>query len=145
MYICVLPCYGKLVHYIVNKLCVLCFIFCRYLRRPAVVTIGTAGQAVDTVEQKVEMITDEGRKKWVLIVSIACYYLLPFLACYLINARHNCIRGRLLEILSGPFDPPIIIFVNQKKGCDVLAKALNKLGVKYKLGYITCDVNLHLY
>ncbi|CAG8488480.1 5703_t:CDS:10 [Paraglomus occultum] len=71
----------------------------RYLRRPAVVTIGTAGQAVDTVEQKVEMINDEGRKK-----------------------------GRLLEILSGAFDPPIIIFVNQKKGCDVLAKALNKLG-----------------
>ena len=35
----------------------------RYLRRPAVVTIGTAGQAVDTVEQKVEMINDEGRKK----------------------------------------------------------------------------------
>jgi ATP-dependent RNA helicase DDX23/PRP28 len=35
----------------------------RYLRRPAVVTIGTAGQAVDTVEQRVEMINDEGRKK----------------------------------------------------------------------------------
>ena len=52
---------------------------------------------------------------------------------YLINTRHNYIRGRLLEILSGPFEPPIIIFVNQKKGCDVLAKALNKLGVKYKL------------
>nr|CAG8475242.1 169_t:CDS:10 [Entrophospora candida] len=73
----------------------------RYLRRPAVVTIGTAGQAVDTVEQRVEMITDEGRKK-----------------------------GRLLEILQGSFDPPIIIFVNQKKGCDVLARALNKLGYR---------------
>ncbi|CAJ0748712.1 2748_t:CDS:2, partial [Entrophospora sp. SA101] len=28
------------------------------------------------------------------------------------------------------FDPPIIIFVNQKKGCDVLARALNKLGYR---------------
>lgn len=38
-------------------------------------------------------------------------------------------RNRLLEILnSGAFEPPIIIFVNQKKGVDVLAKALNKLG-----------------
>lgn len=35
----------------------------RYLRRPAVVTIGIAGQAVETVEQKVEMINDERRKK----------------------------------------------------------------------------------
>ncbi|CAI2178172.1 5344_t:CDS:10 [Funneliformis geosporum] len=73
----------------------------RYLRRPAVVTIGTAGQAVDTVEQRVEMINDEGRKK-----------------------------ARLLELLQGSFDPPIIIFVNQKKGCDVLARALNKLGYR---------------
>lgn len=39
------------------------------------------------------------------------------------------LRNRLLEILnSGAFEPPIIIFVNQKKGVDVLAKALNKLG-----------------
>ncbi|KAG9286717.1 hypothetical protein G9A89_012267 [Geosiphon pyriformis] len=73
----------------------------RYLRRPAVVTIGTAGQAVDTVEQRVEMIHDESRKK-----------------------------GRLLELLHGSYDPPIIIFVNQKKGCDVLARALNKLGYR---------------
>ncbi|CAG8658224.1 12275_t:CDS:10, partial [Ambispora leptoticha] len=73
----------------------------RYLRRPAVVTIGTAGQAVDTVEQRVEMIHDEIRKK-----------------------------SRLLELLQGSFDPPIIIFVNQKKGCDVLARALNKMGYR---------------
>ncbi|KAI7859354.1 P-loop containing nucleoside triphosphate hydrolase protein [Circinella umbellata] len=72
----------------------------KYLRRPAVVTIGTAGQAVETVEQRVEMINDENKKK-----------------------------NRLLELLeSGLYEPPIIIFVNQKKGVDVLAKALNKLG-----------------
>lgn len=37
----------------------------KYLRRPAVVTIGTAGQAVETVEQRVEMINDENKKKYV--------------------------------------------------------------------------------
>ncbi|ORY40237.1 DEAD-domain-containing protein [Rhizoclosmatium globosum] len=34
-----------------------------YLRRPIVVTIGTAGQAVDRIEQRIEMINDENRKK----------------------------------------------------------------------------------
>ncbi|KND04410.1 uncharacterized protein SPPG_00140 [Spizellomyces punctatus DAOM BR117] len=73
----------------------------RYLRRPAVVTIGTAGQVVDTIEQRVENINDENKKK-----------------------------QRLLELLQQGFEPPIIIFVNQKKGADVLAKALEKLGYK---------------
>lgn len=35
----------------------------------------------------------------------------------------------MLAILEQGFDPPIIIFVNQKKGCDVLAKSLEKMGV----------------
>ncbi|KAI8907069.1 P-loop containing nucleoside triphosphate hydrolase protein [Powellomyces hirtus] len=73
----------------------------RYLRRPAVVTIGTAGQVVDTIEQRVENINDENKKK-----------------------------QRLLELLGSKYEPPIIIFVNQKKGADVLAKALEKLGYK---------------
>lgn len=38
-------------------------------------------------------------------------------------------RKKLLEVLAHGFDPPIIIFVNQKKGCDVLAKSLEKMGV----------------
>lgn len=38
-------------------------------------------------------------------------------------------RKKLLEVLSNGFEPPIIIFVNQKKGCDVLAKSLEKMGV----------------
>ena len=72
------------------------------MRRPVVVTIGTAGQAVDRIEQRVEFIGDENRKK-----------------------------QRLLDILnSGDYEPPMIIFVNQKKGCDVLSKALEKLGVR---------------
>lgn len=38
-------------------------------------------------------------------------------------------RKKLLEVLANGFEPPIIIFVNQKKGCDVLAKSLEKMGV----------------
>ena len=37
-----------------------------YMRRPATVTIGVAGQAVDTVEQRVEFVTGEERKKYVV-------------------------------------------------------------------------------
>ncbi|MGH0190122.1 UNVERIFIED_CONTAM: hypothetical protein FKN15_042335 [Acipenser sinensis] len=36
---------------------------------------------------------------------------------------------KLLDVLAKGFDPPIIIFVNQKKGCDVLAKSLEKMGI----------------
>ena len=38
-------------------------------------------------------------------------------------------RKKLLTILERGIDPPIIIFVNQKKGADVLAKSLEKMGV----------------
>jgi len=72
----------------------------KYLRRPAIVNIGNVGQAVDTVEQIVEFINDDNRK-----------------------------RQRLIEILNEDYQPPIMVFVNQKKGCDVLYKALDKLGV----------------
>jgi ATP-dependent RNA helicase DDX23/PRP28 len=41
----------------------------KYLRREAVVTIGQAGQATESVEQRVEMINDEGRKTYVF-----CYH-----------------------------------------------------------------------
>jgi superfamily II DNA/RNA helicase len=35
-----------------------------------------------------------------------------------------------MELLkSGEIAPPTIVFVNQKKGCDVLAKSLEKMGV----------------
>ncbi|KAK4058475.1 mRNA splicing protein prp28 [Microbotryomycetes sp. JL221] len=70
----------------------------KYLRRPAVVTIGVAGQAVDTVEQRVEFINSEEKKK-----------------------------ARLVDILNnGGFDPPIIVFVNQKKAADMLQKDLQR-------------------
>ncbi|KAG0234102.1 mRNA splicing protein prp28 [Actinomortierella wolfii] len=73
-----------------------------YLRRPAVVTIGQAGQAVETVEQRVEMISDENKKK-----------------------------NRLLELLqSKQFAPPMIVFVNQRRSCDTVARAINSVGIK---------------
>ncbi|KAI8578638.1 hypothetical protein K450DRAFT_245837 [Umbelopsis ramanniana AG] len=72
----------------------------KYLRRPAVVTIGTAGQAVETVEQKVEMVNGDEKKK-----------------------------NRLLELLnSGSYPAPVIVFVNQKKNVDLLARTINKSG-----------------
>uniref|UniRef100_A0A8B9KSI9 Probable ATP-dependent RNA helicase DDX23 n=1 Tax=Astyanax mexicanus TaxID=7994 RepID=A0A8B9KSI9_ASTMX len=74
-----------------------------YLRRAAVVYIGSAGKPHERVEQKV-ILMSEGEK-----------------------------RKKLLEVLSRGFEPPIIIFVNQKKGCDVLAKSLEKMG------YIRCS------
>uniref|UniRef100_A0A1B6LAB7 Helicase C-terminal domain-containing protein n=1 Tax=Graphocephala atropunctata TaxID=36148 RepID=A0A1B6LAB7_9HEMI len=37
-------------------------------------------------------------------------------------------RRKLMELLSRGVEPPVIIFVNQKKGADVLARGLEKLG-----------------
>lgn len=40
-------------------------------------------------------------------------------------------RQRLLEILnSGQFQAPIIVFVNQKKTADMVAKDLSRAGVR---------------
>ncbi|PHH73834.1 hypothetical protein CDD82_5252 [Ophiocordyceps australis] len=72
----------------------------KYLRRPAVVTIGNAGEAVDTVEQRVEFVSGEDRRK-----------------------------RRLQEILgSGHFAPPIIVFVNIKRNCDAVARDIKSMG-----------------
>ncbi|GLB35034.1 putative DEAD box helicase family protein [Lyophyllum shimeji] len=72
----------------------------KYLRKPAVITIGEAGRAVDTVEQKVEFVSGDEKKK-----------------------------QKLLEILnSGQYASPIIVFVNQKKTADMVAKDLSRAG-----------------
>ncbi|KAL1964611.1 hypothetical protein VTN77DRAFT_6785 [Rasamsonia byssochlamydoides] len=72
----------------------------KYLRRPAIVTIGNVGQAVDTVEQRVEFIAGEDKRK-----------------------------KRLAEILmSGEFQPPIIVFVNIKRNCDAIAREIKQWG-----------------
>jgi len=74
----------------------------RYMRRPATVIVGNAGQAVDTVEQRVIMVGPDEQK-----------------------------RRRLLEnILSdGDQEGPIIVFVREKRNCDVIAKELVRIGV----------------
>ncbi|OQE30483.1 hypothetical protein PENFLA_c003G02693 [Penicillium flavigenum] len=72
----------------------------KYLRRPAIITIGGVGEAVDTVEQRVEMISGEDKRK-----------------------------KRLAEILSsGDFRPPIIVFVNIKRNCDAIAREIKQMG-----------------
>lgn len=72
----------------------------KYLKRPAIVIIGNAGQVVDTVEQRMESINGEEKRK-----------------------------RRMAEILnSGEFDRPVIVFVNTKKSCDMLAKYLHTIG-----------------
>jgi ATP-dependent RNA helicase DDX23/PRP28 len=72
----------------------------KYLRRPAIVNIGMAGDAVETVEQRVELINGEDKRK-----------------------------KRLAEILrSGAFAPPIIVFVNIKRNCDAIARDIKNMG-----------------
>ncbi|XP_063698706.1 probable ATP-dependent RNA helicase DDX23 [Culicoides brevitarsis] len=69
-----------------------------YLRRPATVYIGSIGRPTERTEQIVHMTTENEKRK------------------------------KLMDILSRKVEPPIIIFVNQKKGADILAKGLEKLG-----------------
>jgi ATP-dependent RNA helicase DDX23/PRP28 len=72
----------------------------KYQRRPAIVTIGNVGEAVDTVEQRVEFVAGEDKRK-----------------------------KRLNEILaSGEFAPPIIVFVNIKRNCDAVARDIKHMG-----------------
>jgi len=72
----------------------------KYLRRPAIVMIGNVGEAVDTVEQRVEFVAGEDKRK-----------------------------KRLAEILaSGEFRPPIIVFVNIKRNCDAVARDIKQMG-----------------
>lgn len=69
-----------------------------YLRRPATVYIGSIGKPTERTEQIVYIMGENDKRK------------------------------KLVEILNRKVDPPIIIFVNQKKGADVLAKGLEKMG-----------------
>jgi ATP-dependent RNA helicase DDX23/PRP28 len=72
----------------------------RYLRRPAIVAIGNIGEAVETVEQRVEFVQGEDKRK-----------------------------KRLQEILcSGEFPAPIIVFVNIKRNCDAVARDIKQMG-----------------
>ena len=75
-----------------------------------------------------------------LIKGVSPYY---YCVCTLLNIgkpterveqivhiiSENDKRKKLLALLGSGIDPPIIIFVNQKKGADVLSKSLEKVGV----------------
>jgi ATP-dependent RNA helicase DDX23/PRP28 len=73
----------------------------KFMRRPATVIIGNAGQAVDTVEQRVIMVSDDEQKR----------------------------KRKLEEILRDFDESPIIVFVKEKKQCDALAKDLRAMKV----------------
>ena len=74
-----------------------------YLRRPAYVSIGSVGKPTERTEQIVHIMAESAK------------------------------RNKLREILSRGVEPPVIIFVNQKKGVDVLAKGLERHGVDFLL------------
>ncbi|KAG5653969.1 hypothetical protein H0H81_008837 [Sphagnurus paluster] len=100
----------------------------KYLKKPAVITIGEAGRAVDTVEQRVEFVNGDEKKKWVAAVVV--------LNAWLTDAMD---RQRLLEILnSGQYASPIIVFVNQKKTADMVAKDLSRAGVSVDIDCGAC-------
>jgi len=70
-----------------------------YLRRPAIVYIGSIGKPVDRVKQRIYYLSEAAK------------------------------RNKLFEILSheNP-EPPIIVFVNQKRSADTLARVLEEAG-----------------
>jgi ATP-dependent RNA helicase DDX23/PRP28 len=54
----------------------------KYLKRPAVITIGEAGRAVDTVEQRVEFLNGEEKKKCIsTILHLIEYTRLTCILC----------------------------------------------------------------
>jgi ATP-dependent RNA helicase DDX23/PRP28 len=72
-----------------------------YLLQPIVVTIGQTGKAAEAVEQHVEVLSSEGKK-----------------------------RERLVELVA-KLDPPIIVFVNTKKGCEDVARLIeSRTGIR---------------
>lgn len=65
-----------------------------YLSKPTVVTVGDTGKAADAVDQRVEFLGSEGKK-----------------------------RERLVNLV-GCLEPPVIVFVNTKKGCEDVARLI---------------------
>ncbi|KAI3661273.1 hypothetical protein MP638_005710 [Amoeboaphelidium occidentale] len=71
-----------------------------YMRSPVVVTVGSAGQVVETVSQVVEMVQEDAKK------------------------------ARLLATLERELVPPVIVFVNQKANVDMLGSILEREGYR---------------
>jgi ATP-dependent RNA helicase DDX23/PRP28 len=74
----------------------------KYLRRPVHIIIGEIGKAVEKIEQRVEWVKDDS---WKL--------------------------KKLMDVLTEGPPPPYIIFMNQKKNCDYVAKKIeSQLGLR---------------
>jgi len=70
-----------------------------FLRHPAYVAIGEVGKAVDRIKQRVIFVHSESEK-----------------------------NSKLLDIIENGPEPPIIVFANTKKTCDMISKKLNLSG-----------------
>lgn len=101
-----------------------------YLRHPAIVTIGTAGQATDRVEQRVMFIQSEERRAETLCTILRNG--LPSNSNSLPDSeksgRSDSHRRNRSNQNDLPFPPPIIVFVNYKRTCDFVVKKLNSEG-----------------
>jgi ATP-dependent RNA helicase DDX23/PRP28 len=108
----------------------------KYLKKPAIITIGEAGRAVDTVEQRVEFVNGDEKKKYVLVLPSSVHGR---------TDNVHVFRIRMLEILNNDgFQPPIIVFVNQKKTADMVCKDIQRGGVRsYSL--ISEPVVIHVF
>ena len=72
-----------------------------FMRRPATVYSGSVGKPADRVAQRVFMVPDGQKAKKMM---------------------------QILEDDNPTEQGPVIVFVNQKKGCDVLSRQLEKYG-----------------
>jgi len=69
-----------------------------FLRQPAFVYIGDQSSSKDNITQNILMLKENQKK------------------------------DKLLDLLQNGPPPPIIVFCNGKRGCDILAKSLDKIG-----------------
>jgi len=70
----------------------------KYLRNPAYVYIGDQSSTKENIQQNIEWMKENKKKE------------------------------RLMELLTNGPPPPIMLFCNGKKGCDILARSLDKMG-----------------
>ncbi|KAL8426467.1 hypothetical protein Efla_001769 [Eimeria flavescens] len=85
-----------------------------YLRAPSYISIGDPGAGKRAIEQRVEFLS-EARKKQRLQARLSLFRCCP------------CCAAAAADLLEES-EPPVMVFVNQKKSADALAKALSKLG-----------------
>jgi ATP-dependent RNA helicase DDX23/PRP28 len=95
-----------------------------YLRRPAVINIGVAGHAADRVEQQVRGLLPPFPRTCAPPLATACASGAQVI---MLSEKQ---KGNELVRLLQDFEPPVILFVNSKKGVDVLVKSMEKMGFR---------------